>query len=489
MSHADAPPRHILILVADQLAQAAMGCYGDPQQATPTLDRLAERGVRFGQAYCNYPLCGPSRPSFWTGLYPHQTGVLSNGRHWPNPEVPETVPSLGSLFRAAGWRTVHFGKTHDYGALRGFEVVPVDQEPLDGPDWAPHNVDTFRDVDTTAKCVEFLSDYPDDHRLLMVADLLNPHNICGFVGANAGPENQLPLPAGDLPPLPDNFEVEDMAKRPKPVQYVCCAHRRLMQAAHWSPTQYRQYLAAYYHYTRLMDQCVGRILDALEQRGIADRTLIVFFSDHGDGMARHRMVTKHTTFYDEVTRVPWLFAGPGVTARDLARHEPDADGHDQPLVSLLDLVPTLCDVAGIDPPPGLPGRSLAGYLRGDPPPADRRHPCVVSQWHTEWGFTVEPGRMLRTQRYKYTRYREDEGEELYDLAADPGETRTLIDDPAYADVLAEHRRRFGEYLAATDDPFETLEWKADPRWRSHAPGYPHHTDGCAPTVEGEVPPG
>ena len=139
-------------------------------------------------------------------------------------------------------------------------------------------------------------------------------------------------------------------------------------------------------------------------------------------------------------------------------------------------------MAGAAVPSGLPGRSFAPVLTGDVLAEPRR--VVLAEWHTEWGTTVEPGRMLRSERYKYTVYREEDGEELFDLAEDPGETRNLAPDPGHADVLCEHRRLLAEAMAATDDDFGALSWLADPRWRSHAPGYHAHVGSCAPMAAG-----
>ena len=460
---------NILIAIADQLSRQALRAYGNPFSRTPHIDRIAAGGVRFEQCYTPCPLCQPARAAFWTGRFPHQTGVLSNGRRHPVPPVPEAMQTLGTLFAGAGYETVHFGKTHDAGSLRGFRVVPVDSSPVEpvGP-W-PVNDDTFHDRATTEQVVAYLQDGPAAP-FLAVADLNNPHNICGYVGEYAGPHID-PPPPGLLPPPPPNLVVEDFADLPLPVQYVCCAHRRQEQAAGWTTENYRHYLAAYYHYLARVDAEIGRILDALAAGGHADDTLIVFMADHGDSMGGRGLVTKHTTFYDETTRVPFIFSG-GDLPHDTAV--------EAPLVSLLDLLPTLCDAAGIAPPDGLWGRSLLPWLHGAP---GSPHDTVVSTWHTEWGFTIEPGRMLRTPRYKYMRYREGDGEELYDLQTDPGETRNRAHDPEYADVLAEHRILLARHLADTGDPFESLDWLADPRWRRHAPGYHCHTGPSAPVAE------
>jgi choline-sulfatase len=199
-------------------------------------------------------------------------------------------------------------------------------------------------------------------------------------------------------------------------------------------------------------------------------------SDHGDGMAEHRQVTKQVSLYDNTTRIPFAFAGPSVEGADRVAQ--------RALVSNLDLLPTLCDYADIDPPDGLWGRSLLPWLRSARD--DSPHPYVVSEWHTEWGFTISPGRMVRSDRFKYVRYLEgrDQGlnEAFYDMEADPGETCTLIGHPAFQDDIRRHRGLLQMFIAETGDDFYSLDWLADPRWRSHAPGYQHHRGPAAPMV-------
>lgn len=464
-----------LLIIADQLSAQALPSYGDTYAQTPNIDRIVERGVRFGQCYTNCPLCQPARAAFWTGLFPHQTGVLSNGRKHPVPPVPEHVPTMGTLFAEAGCETVHFGKTHDTAALRGFTVIPKGELPVETePAW-PANYDTLQDRYTTTRVVEYLCQRQGDDPFFLVADLNNPHNICGWVGENVGVHEDVPVSV-PLPPLPGNYQTPDFVRRPLPVQYVCCSHNRLSQAAKWNEINYRHYLAAYYHYLSRVDAEIGLILDALEACPDAQDTLVVLTGDHGDGMVEHRMVTKQVSMYDNTTRIPLAFAGPGIEGADRA-----VGGA---LVSNLDLLPTLCAYAGVEAPPGLWGRNLLPWLEGER--SNSPHPYVVSEWHTEWGFTISPGRMLRTPRCKYVRYLEGEerglSEELYDMQADPGEMRTLIDDPDGAAALEEHRALLQQHLEATGDAFETLSWEADPRWRSHEPGYPNHRGPAAPMV-------
>jgi choline-sulfatase len=461
---------NLLLICCDHLSPLVMGAYGDTYGATPQMDALAARGVRFERCYTPCPLCRPARTAYWTGRYPHDTGVLGNGREWYDAPVADTVPTLGSLLAAAGYACHHFGKTHDHGALRGFEVHRVEPRPVAPADPAwPLNADTFQDVDTTARVEQFLG-RPPAGPFACVADLNNPHNICGWIGENQRVHSDRPIPAV-LPELPANFTTEDWAARPPPVAHVCCSHRRQSQTAGWTPENFRYYRAAFYHYTRRADDDVGRMLAALARGPAAANTLVVLFADHGDALGAHGLVTKQVCFYEEATRVPLVIAGPGVVA---------AGGIRRPLASLLDLLPTLCEVAGATPPAGLRGRSLVPWLRGDP--AGGGPEQVVSEWHTEWGYTVEPGRMLRTDRWKYIRYLEGPSEELYDLVADPGEMVNRAADPASAAVLAVHRDRLARHLAATADPFETLTVKVDPRWRSHPPGPANHTGPSAPEV-------
>ena len=466
---------NILIIIADQLAQRAVGCYGDRWAETPNINSLAASGVRFSNAYTNCPLCQPSRASFWTGRLPNQTGVTSNGMNYPVPDIPLKMPTLGEQFLIAGYETINFGKRHDAGSLRGFKLVETEELEVEHPEAWPVNYDSKQDAYTTGKCVEYLRQ-THDKPFLAVASLNNPHNICGWVGENAGVHEDVPIPYGELPPLPGNFEIDDLESRPLPVQYLCCSHRRLEQACHWSETNYRHYLAAYYHYLKMVDTQIGQILEALHSTPAGNNTLVVFLSDHGDSMASHRMVTKQVSFYEETTRVPLIFAGAGLGGRGTLIN--------RPLVSLLDLTPTLCDYAGIPAPRDLFGRSLMPWLRGKKPSS--WHDYVVSEWLTEWGYTISPGRMIRTDNYKYTKYVEGGGEELYNLEEDPGEKINLAGYGHYAGELKEHREILKNHVRNTRDKFFGLGVRVDKRWRSHNPGYQNHQGLSAPEAAWEA---
>ena len=454
--------KNILIITADQLARAAVGGYGNPHARTPAIDSIIAQGTKFSRAYTAYPLCGPSRASFWTGRLPHQNGVHGNN----SPDIPSDMPTLGSLFTDVGYEAVHFGKRHDFGSLRGFDCADQIEIDIDAPDAFPIDYDTKEDVYAEQQALAFLNQ-PHDKPFIMAVDFNNPHNICGWVGSFAGPHGDIPG-IGALPPLPFNYQnYDDISNRPKSVQYMCCRHHRMHQAAHWNDLNYQQYLAAYYHYAKLGDDCIRNVLTALANSDAANDTLVVFFSDHGDGMASHKSVTKFSFFYEETTNVPFVMAGPGIPKGQ----------HSDELVSLCDLVPTLCDYAGIAIPVGLHGRSVMPLMQDNKPQDWREY--VVSQWFTSRETITEPARMYRTKTHKYTVYQENGDEELFDLSKDPGEQLNLASDPKHSALLAEYRAKFAEYTRQTVDPFKALAIKVDPKWASHTPGYHNHDGDCA----------
>ncbi len=453
--------KNILIITADQLSRHAVGGYGNKEVQTPSIDSIINKGTKFNAAYTAYPLCGPSRASFWTGRLPHQNGVHGNN----SPNIPSTMPTLGTLFSEAGYEAVHFGKKHDFGSLKGFNCAEQIEIEIDAPDAFPVNYDSREDIYAEQKSVEFLNK-KHDKPFIMAVDFNNPHNICGWVGAFENQRGDIPG-IGPLPPLRANFEnLDPITNRPKAIQYLCCTHHRMHQAAHWKDLNYQQYLAAYYHYTKVADDSITKVLNALTKSDAADNTLVVFFSDHGDAMGSHRQVTKYNFFYEEATNVPFVLAGPGIPS----------GGSNSDLVSLCDLVPTLCDYADIAPPADLYGRSVLPLLRGETP-ADWRD-AIVSQWYTSREKTVQPSRMYRTKTHKYTVYQEG-GEELFDLIADPGERLNLANDPAHSALLAEYREKFTTYTHEYIDPFTTQAVRVDPEWRDHKPGYQNHEGACS----------
>ncbi len=372
------------------------------------------------------------------------------------------METLGNIFNQAGYECVHFGKQHDYGSLKGFIRADQVQKDVATTSAFPVNYDSREDVYCLEESVKFLKEKTNKKPFLMAVEFNNPHNICGWVSKFQGEHGDI-NGIGELPELPENFEVnDDLMSRSKSVQYACCTHNRTRQTSHWNELNFRQYLKAYYHYTELADDCIGQVLNTLKETGHDKDTLVVFFADHGDSMGAHRLVTKMNWFYDETTNVPFVFSGPDIKQGNQLNQ----------LVSLCDLLPTLCDYVGLPIPEHIYGKSVLPLLQGKQ--VDDWHKEVVSHWHTNREMTIQPARMMRTEKYKYIVYREDSDEELYDMINDQGEMKNLSKDPAFASVLEEMRSRFKNYVANTVDPFFTQEVVVDKRWRSHELGYHNH---------------
>ncbi len=453
--------KNILIIICDQLSATALSAYGNTYSSTPNLDALAARSAVMEYAYTSCPLCQPARASFWTSRYPHQTGVLSNLPDQGFPAVSDDIPTLGELFSHAGYDCVHFGKTHDYGALRGFKVI--ESEEIHVPRTNPaikFDYETYLDIDTTEKSVQYLSSRPEGP-FLMVSDLQNPHNICAYIGEHSEGYGDFPLER-ELPSLPENFDFDDIANRPEFIQYLCCAHRRQRQASGWKEDDFRHYLYAYYYYLSMVDKQIGQILEALLKSGAADQTMVVFLADHGEGMASHHLVTKYGAFYEETNRVPLFFALPGG----------DQASRIGGVTSLLDLVPTLLDYAELPCPDGLEGISLMPQITGVKPHSGRT--AAVAEWYDEFRDYTVPGRMICDEDYKYICYLEPDSEELYDMRNDRYEKTNLAGKPEYSPILEKYRSLLKHHLEKSDDPFFTLKTAGTRSYRRHPLGFEHH---------------
>ena len=451
---------NFLVIQCDQISQKVIGAYGASYGITSVIDEYAKKGIVFTNAYVGCPLSQPSRAGLWTGLMPHQTNVKSNSSAPLNPVIPDSIETLGDLFTLNGYEAVHFGKTHDMRALRGFVHFEPIAEPFTDKKFFV-NQDSYLDIGTCKDAVNYLK---KDHQkpFICIVDFQNPHNICGFVGANEFTQIDSQQ-ASTFPPLPPNFEVKDWNKLPISIQYLCCTHRRLAQASHWTEENYRYYLAAYLYYIKLVMAQIEQVVEALNTTQAKENTVIIFLADHGDGMAAHRLVTKSTAFYEEITNVPFIISGPGIQPRN------------QPVTTLVspttDLLPTLCELAGIKVPSSKPGISLLPTLSGHK--QIKKHQYVVSEWYSEYDNNITPGRMIRSGKYKYIHYLEDGGEELYNLFKDPGETENLAFSEKHKPILEKYRKMLNDYLVSTNDNYRQLEIKVD-RGEKHKLGYYNH---------------
>jgi len=397
---------NFLFVICDQLGLDAVAAHGCPDVATPNLDRLIHRGTSFAESHSTNPVCSPARSSLMTGRMPVETGVITNGR-----PIHASRPNIGQWFRESGYETAYCGKWHLPGGVPrandGFIVLPArgGQGDLD-------------DTAVSRTCEAYLKNRGKDKPLLLVASFLQPHDIC-YWGNHAGERMPERLPFEQirprLPELPPNNTV-----RPAAPAKLDAIKRE------YSDSQWRYYLYVYSRMVEMLDADVGRVLRAVEDSAEADNTIVVFTADHGDGRGRHMHVSKWYP-YEEAVKVPLVVSCPGRIAE---RHRDTAH-----LVCGLDVISTLCDYAGIRPPEGVHGRSLRPLLEGKNP---QWREFVSSEHHVV-------GRMLRTDRYKYVHYQDDPVEQLFDMKADPWETKNLYREAEYATVLADHRKMLAQF--------------------------------------------
>ena len=449
---------NIILIMTDQQRYDSLGCYGSEVAHTPNLDRLASEGVKFEQCYCTAPSCVPSRASFFNMQYPHQHRVFNNGSPWEHSWVEQ--------FQAAGYHTVNVGKMHTVpiGAPCGFDqrfVVENKDRPLrlDRPhgnfydEW-----DKFLNNSGVRKPSRhsYRAEHPDYETALGAYEwpLEEKYHPDVFVGTMAEwfieqRESETPLflqvgfpgphPPYDPPapvlkqfddidiPVPDVSE-EELANQPPPH----AAYREQMiegnhDAVRWHerPTA-EQLLRLRRHYAAnvtLIDEQIGRTLDALERKGHLDNAIVLFTSDHGDCLGDHGHIQKWT-MYDVITRVPMLLWAPGRLP---------AGRRSNRLLQQMDCAPLLFELAGLEAPKGSAVLALP-LARGEGPGRD-----VVFAEHPADGLLREIKfiTMVRTCDWKLVHYLDQPWGELYDLQNDPGEVRNLWESAGHRNVRAE----------------------------------------------------
>ena len=420
---------NVLFILTDQLALQAIGAYGNTFVKTPNIDALARRGVRFEKSYCSAPVCSPSRSSLLTGCMPHETGIEVNG-----PDMHADMPNLGEMFRDAGYETAYIGKW-GVGTYRGFDFA--ESVHADGVN-KHYGSDT--DPLWTDQAIAFLQK-PHDDPFLLVTSLHNPHDICYWVMEHHHLTDEVSADA--LPPLPDNFDPD-----PEEPEFITACRLRTHYGneanwtTDWNAIWWRRYIDAYYQLVARVDREVGRILQALDEAGLTDDTVIVFTSDHGEGMAAHKWVVK-LMLYEEESAVPFIISYPGVIPEDTAdkRH----------LVSGIDLVPTVCDYAGVDCPNSVRGVSMRPVIEKE---KLRGRDYLVCQLSPDPERLEMKGRMVRSDRFKYVIFSEGQNPELFfDLVKDPGEKKNLIDNPDFEKQVIHHRALLNDWVLTTGDPF------------------------------------
>jgi len=468
-AHAADTRPNVLFIVSDDL-NCFLGCYGDPLAKTPNIDRLAARGVRFERAYCAFPLCGPSRNSFLTGLYPNATGIQANGQIF-RQAIPSQV-SMPQAFRLAGYFAARIGKLYHYNVPMSvgtnghddpgsweLEINPAGCDRLEeeqkifslepgqfggtlswyaSPKGDREHTDGMM-ADDAAWVLERCG--RDRSRPFFLAvGFFRPHTP--YVAPEHPyfgmyPEAEMPLVAG---------VAEDQEDMPR----AALASYKAEQDALTDDLR-RQAQQAYRASISFLDTQVGRVLDALDKAGLAENTIVVFTSDHGYHMGEHGLYQKMSLF-EESARVPLLIAAPGRCQAGSVAKSP---------VSQVDLFPTLAALCGIEAPKNLPGQSLVPVLE-DAAAAGRGWAITQVVRNARVGGLAAKsnaglggrnrffGYSLRTPRWRYTEWDEGrEGRELYDHDADPKELTNLADRPAHAATVAELSKQLATAVKMT----------------------------------------
>lgn len=429
---------NVLFIAADDL-NTSLGCYGHPVVQSPNIDRLAATGVRFDRAYCQFPLCCPTRASLLTGLRPDTTQVLGNNVDFRD-HLPNAV-TLPQLFKNNGWYSAREGKMFHMN-VPGEVTLPKFQDPPSwnhsvspgGPELAtPGEVHTLTpggtgfgmhwlaaasgdgqsDSNAAERALALLEQHRGDAFFLGLG-FLRPH--LPFVAPSKYfdlyPLDKIPLPknpAGDLDDIPEAHK----AVRPMLWKNMKMDERGIREARR-----------GYYASTSFMDDQVGRVVTGLEKMGLAENTIVVFWGDHGWSLGEHTHWQK-MNLMEEVAHVPLIIRAPGRKGNGKVCRS---------LVEFVDIYPTLAELCGIQPPANLEGQSMTALLDNPARPFKKAA-------FTQIAYEDIVGRSVRTERYRYTRWEtHGGGEELYDHQADPDEFTNLALKPEAKTVLEQHRK-------------------------------------------------
>ncbi|MFB9279433.1 sulfatase-like hydrolase/transferase [Cohnella cellulosilytica] len=470
--------KNIVIIMSDEQKRDTIGNFASSKSVTPHLDRLAEESVALRHCYTPYPLCCPARTSLWTGLHAHNHHVTGN---WRRIRDDLHDSGLVASFRQAGYHTIYNGKWHvpgttpesfhfehvsaipavlegrdrgryigeyrEYVRSLGYtlhendleNLTPSDIAQLNRPGKAPcgtaeipleHSLEAWQ----TERFLHALDNRPANQPFLAVVSYNAPH----FPMIVPAPYDRLVRPE-DVK-LPDNF-LAGLEGKPREV----LQSKYLKELSGLSEYEWRRYIAHYLGLCALVDSQAGAIVAWLRERRLYDDTILVYLSDHGDMMGAHGLIKKgFPLHYEEALNVPLIIANAGGRAGSV----PDA------LVSLLDVMPTLAALTGVELEQAIDGRSFAGIL--DERAQTQHRECVLAETFrlgpdesaVEGGEVRAPDTFdpetdsvnlsIRTDRLKYIfRYRDIE--ELYDLQRDPGENSNVAGAPEYADELAAMR--------------------------------------------------
>ena len=431
-------PLNVLFIAVDDMNNDVR-CYGHPFVQSPNIDRLAKRGVKFDRAYCQFPLCSPSRSSLLTGLRPSTTRVFNLTYHF-RTGLPDVV-TLPQLFKNHGYYAARVGKIYHYGNPDDIGTSGLD----DPPSWdhvvnpagrdktvLENDIINYTPTRGLGSAMCFLSDkqgrdeeHTDGKVALEGIKLIEEHKDKPFFLAVGFYKPHTPYVAPsryfDLYPM-DRIRLPEIpAAPPKDVPRPALASTQPWPYFGITRDQARECKQAYYAAVSFVDAQIGKVLDAVDRHQLWDNTVVVFWSDHGYHLGEHGLWMKQSLF-EEAAHVPLIIVAPGAKGNGKACPR---------VVEFVDLYPTLADLAGLEPPKDLEGVSLRPLLDDPDRPWDRPAFTQVQRGNF-------PGYSVRTERWRYTEWDDGaRGAQLYDHDADPHELHNLVEEPKYAAVVTE----------------------------------------------------
>lgn len=425
---------NVLFLMSDDM-RPDLGCYGHPLVKSPSLDALARTGVRFDRAYCQYPLCNPSRTSMLNGRYPTTTGVLNN-LGWFGAAHPDWK-SLPRHFKDNGYVSLRTGKIFhggiddaaawtEGGEERKFEGGVAPNRNISQADRVRQsdqivklkgNGESHADFKTAERAIEYLNRYKDQPFFL----------ACGFTKPHSpptAPERFFEMYDASKIPLPPNFGPNPQVPAGYPDRALT-PNGDLFIKRDASEQQAREMIQAYWASISWADWNIGRVLAELDRLGLRDNTVVLFWGDHGYHLGEFGKWSKHGSLFEVGTRVPLIISAPGKAGNGSTATSP---------VQSLDIYPTLCELCGLSKTDGLEGHSLVPLLSDTN--AKWEHPAM-----SVFGSDKQLGVAVRTKDYRYVEY--DGGKSgvmLFNTADDPHELKNLANDPAHDKVREELSR-------------------------------------------------
>lgn len=428
---------NVLFVFSDQHRACSMP--GEPYNdaAAPALSRLAGEGTTFAQCVSNYPVCSPYRGILMTGRWPYQTGIIDNS--YP---LRESDYSLGEAFQDAGYRTGYVGKWHlDARGAEGHALKPEGEARHGFAEWrAWYNTNPHFDRSHTFEPRTGKQRIPSGYNATLMTD-----DAVGFIERNKGRPWMLVLslnpphpPFHDAPPeLLRKYPSGELQLRPNTVE-------RVTRGVGGRGRSVRTDLAGYNAHVEGVDIEIARLMDCIDRNGLADNTIIVYTSDHGEMLGAQNRTGKRLP-HDESCLVPFIVRAPGTPA----------DQRTDVLLGAIDIYPTLCGMAGVPVPATCVGRDLSGAVRGDRVEGPEHQFLMhIAKSHASGGVnhTSPIFRGIRTPRYTYAC-----GEIgrwcLYDNQEDPFQEQNLADDPSRAQLMAELDGEILDYLKQANDRY------------------------------------